>query len=221
MTKTLESPSPPKLTDLLNAVKANLKSSLNCVQVGIIQEFNATNQTASIELALKKVLSIEADGTRIYAERPKLLACPCVTLFGGASFLSMPIAAGDSCLVLFNDQEIDNWYEKGGVQPTSTFRRHDLSDAIAIVGIRSLQNSIVGYLTDGVRLAFDENCHIDLLSGLINIFTVMMTLNGSMQITGDLSVTGTSSAAVIQSGNGATGTFTTVTVVDGIVTGGS
>ncbi len=273
MSKSIEQTIPPTLTDLLNAVKENLSSELNCVQIGIIQEFDIATQSASIMLALKRVESIAADGTRTLKERPVLLKCPCMILFGGNSFLSMPIAPGDNCIVLFNDREIDQWFAKGGIQTPVTYRMHDVSDGLAIVGIRSLQNSISDYLADGVRLSYSANSRISLTDDQIESIAGLFKQNGDMLITGNLTVNGDSeikgnetidmnlhvkggmqvdgvvtgaggggtvtvnadvtlgsgktltaptvSAAVVSAGNGASGSFNFVTVVNGIVIGGS
>lgn len=268
MSKSIEQTIPPSLTDLLNAAKKNLATDLNCVQIGIIQEFDIATQSASIILALKRVVSIAVDGTRTLQERPLLLQCPCMVIFGGSSFLSMPIAPGDNCIVLFNDREIDQWFAKGGVQTPVTYRTHSVSDAIAIVGIRSLQDSISDYLVDGVRLSYSANSRISLTDDQIESIAGLFKQNGDMLITGNLTVNGDSeikgnetidqnlhvkggmqvdgivtgtggggtitinanvtlgsgkalSAPVVTSGNGATGSFSNVTVLNGIVTGGS
>lgn len=251
---------PPNLTDLLNAVRNNVVTEINCINIGIIQDFDVATQTATIQLALKKVLSVDTDGTRTMQERSILKVCPVMVLFGGNSFLSMPIKKGDNCIVLFNDREIDEWFENGGIQTPISYRNHDLSDAIAIVGIRSLQDSISDYLSDGIRLSYNSASRIDLSEDLIESTALLLLQNGSVKITEDLEVekdalikgnlhvqggmqidgqvTGnagtinvdanmafssgkTVSGAIIQSSNGATGSFNTVTVLNGIVIGGS
>ncbi len=230
---------PPILTDVLNEAKRDVHVNMNCVNIGIIEEFFPETQTASIRLALKQVISIAPDGTKTLKEHPLLLECPVVTLFGGDSFLSMPIVPGDNCLVLFNDREIDNWMYDGGVQVPSSGRTHDISDGIAIVGIRSFQNSIAGYLANAVRLSFAADSRITLSNDAIDSVAALFTHTGNLHVTGNLTIAGDvygeaggstfnlktdliqDPGHVIKAGNGATGTFSTVTVADGIVTGGS
>lgn len=275
---SLKKPYPPASIDLLNIQKNEIFSQLNCVQIGIINEFDSSTQSASIQLSLKQVIDITPDGVKTLKERPLLLKCPVITLFGGTSFISLPITVGDTCLVLFNDREIDQWYQNDGLQTPVSGRMHDVSDAIAIVGIRSLQNSIANFLTNGIRLAYNEGAvKIDLQSAAINSLADLFTHTGNMLITGtfeaqgattldstllvkddatvkgDLTVegglsvlgnmtgtggtitmtdnlsaagkdisSGTMHGGTIHAGDGATGTFTnSVTVVDGIVTGGT
>ena len=232
---------PPDLTSLLLKHKTNVKTTLNAVNIGIIQSFNAAKQTATIKVAIKVVRDVKPDGTKTLTEHPLLLQVPVMTLFGGGSFLSMPIVAGDTCILLFNDRDIDNWITKGGSQIPNSRRTHDISDAIAIVGIRDFQNSIASYLTGGIRLQFAGNSKIDLTDNAINSLAALFTHTGDMRVTGsvtivgNLNVQGTGgidtatincnltqlSGKVLKAGNGATGTFNIVTVQDGIVTGGS
>lgn len=190
MEKSLEQLVPPTLTDLLDAAKRVLSTQINCVQIGQIQDFDIATQSASVQLVLKRVTNIFPDGTRTMEERPLLLKVPVMVLFGGNSFLSMPIAPGDNCIVLFNDREIDQWFAKGGIQTPLTYRAHSVSDAIAIVGIRSLQDSISDYLADGVRLSYSSASRIDLTEDQIKSIAALFKHNGNMEITGDLLVDG-------------------------------
>jgi hypothetical protein len=52
----------------------------------------------------------------------------------------MPIQSGDTCLVLFCDRDLDNWFESGQITTLNSNRVHDLSDGVALVGIRHKQN---------------------------------------------------------------------------------
>lgn len=242
MTKSAQQ-SPPDLADLLQRAQRDSSLNLNCCQIGIIESFNPADQTATVQVAIKQIERIENDGTRILREFPLLIKCPVFHLYGGNSYITMPITAGDNCILLFNDREIDNWFLNGGVQAPTSLRAHDVSDAIALVGIRSLQNSIANYLTNGVRVQYDGGSKIDLTSDLIESIAALFLHNGDMEVTGDLTVNqnlavlgvvegngGTltfnanlvqTGAQEIHAGNGANGTFNVVTVVDGIVISGS
>ncbi len=233
------------MPQLLDEHKRDIQLSLNCVQIGIIEAFDLNHQTATVKIALKQVAAIDPDGTRTIKEYPLVLKCPVMTLFGGVDFLSMPITAGDNCIVLFNDREIDNWLHAGNGQTPTTPRLHDISDVIAIVGIRPLTNSIVGFLANGIRLSHGGgNVTMDLKTDLIETLATLFLHHGNVEITGntlmhgDLTIKGTTygndgdqwiidsdivqqAGRSIHAGNGANGTFGIVTVVDGIVISGS
>ena len=246
----------PDDIDLLKSLKKEIFAEMNCVNVGIIEAFDPATQTATIQIALKSIQDVEADGTRIIKERPLLLECPVMVLSGGASHLTMPIVKGDSCIVLFNDREIDNWFTSGGQQTPTSYRKHDIADGLAIVGIRNIQNAIDDYLVNGTRWRYNSTTQIDITDALIESTATLFKQNGNSQVTGDSQIDGSETVEIdllvkggmtilgnvsgnggtitldanliqtagktISAANGATGTFTnSVTVVDGIVTGGT
>lgn len=227
---------PPDMTSVLDEHKRDIFTSMNCINVGIIQSFDASNMTAQVSFAIKKVQSIDENGGRVIVERPILVQCPIVVLSGGDSYVSFPISAGDECILLFNDREIDRWWSTGSAQAPQSPRAHDSSDAFALVGVRSLQNIISGYYEDGIRMQSGAS-KIDVTDSAINSETQDFTQTGDMTVDGGFAVLGTMTgnsgtidvdADIVQepgreihAGNGANGTFDTVTVVDGIVISGS
>jgi hypothetical protein len=131
----------PELSDLLALWKKNIFLSLNCHHVGIIQSFDAENQTVTATVAYQKTqFERQANGTYapILKSYPVLVDMPVIILQGGPAYLTMPIAPGDECLVLFNDRAIDNWFASGQQQPNPNGRMHSISDGFALVGVRSL-----------------------------------------------------------------------------------
>lgn len=152
---------------------------MNCVQVGIVQQFYPVTQTADIQIALKKIISINPDGTRTLAPYPVLNDVPVFILSGGSAYMSFPVAPGDTCIILFNDREIDNWYNTGNVSAPTTLRLHDKSDAMALIGIRNLTNPIGSYLTNGVEIFLNNNTWLKMTDGQI-------TINGNLTVNGTL-----------------------------------
>lgn len=234
----------PNRIDIYDALERKFNAGLNAVQVGVIQSYDVGTQLASVKIAMKQVTNIDADGTKTLQEYPILLECPAFVLSGGNDFISMPITAGDNCLVLFNDRDIDTWLNSGDGGFPTTSRKHDLSDGFVLVGVRPLTASIAGALADGIRISHNGDSFMDFLSGTIESTTDLFKQIGDMQITENLlveggmtvlgTVTGNSSGEMnvdadivqasgreIHAGNGATGTFTQVTVVDGIVISGA
>ena len=264
MNKNSKTITPPDLSEVLDENARDTKLAINCVQIGVIQTFDPATQRASIKIAMKQVRDIAEDGTRTITEYPLLVECPVMVLFGGVDILSMPITAGDNCILLFNDRQIDEWMYGGEDQTPVTGRLHDLSDGIAIVGIRPLTNSITNYLANGIRLSHGQgSSQIDLKDDLIHTIAELFFHDGDMEITGsalinedldvigntditgtldvagattlgaggtssgnfdidgDLDVTGATTSGTMHAGNGATGSFHIVEVVDGIVISGS
>ena len=134
---------PPDLDDVLLELKNEIFATMNCIQIGKIEKVNS-NQTVEIMLQVKRRIS--GDKT---ADYPLLVDCPYFVLQGGGAYIDMPIKAGDYCLVLFNDRNIDNWWSTENVKEPADRRKHNLSDGLALVGINSSINSLAA---DGGKL---------------------------------------------------------------------
>lgn len=66
---------------------------------------------------------------------PEFVDVPPITLQGGGSYIAMPIAAGDYCVLFFAERCLDAWWVgSDGAAPPSQ-RLHDYSDAVALVGV--------------------------------------------------------------------------------------
>lgn len=147
----------PDLRVLLELLKTEVMLALNCHAIGTIQSFNSTLQTAQVTINYKKTYAQKDPISGAYSpelvDYPVLVDCPVVVLSGGTAALTFPIAVGDTCLVLFNDRDIDNWFASGTVGPVNTNRTHSFTDAIALVGIRSMLNPHLAYNTDNVVLS--------------------------------------------------------------------
>lgn len=199
MSKALQYGPQPTLASLLELHRKGTMRQINCHQVGEIVSFNPSTQTAEVKVKMSFVYNGEIK------EYPLLLDCPCIVLAGGQGALTMPISAGDSCLVLFNDRDMDNWYSGGQTMPPRTDRLHDFSDAIALVGLRNKQNQLSGYLAQGTELKYGsstiklENGKVTVTNGTSNVLidnsgvtvtAANITITGNVAITGTFSVNG-------------------------------
>lgn len=162
MSKALQFGPQLTLASLLDLQSKGTSRQINCHQVGEIVSFDPATQTAEVQVKMSFLLNGEIK------EYPLLLDCPCVILAGGQGAVTFPIQAGDSCLVLFNDRDMDNWYSSGQTMTPRTDRLHDFSDAIALVGLRNKQNQISGYFAEGVEIKHG-NSSIKLKDGYIDI----------------------------------------------------
>lgn len=142
-------PSDPKLADLLKLFKKDILLNFNSHHIVKIQSFNAENQTASATVNYKKTFFLPNPVSGVYQSQlrdyPVLLDCPVIFLGGGNGALTFPVAVGDDALALFNDRDLDKWMQGSSTSPVSTPRLHSYSDGIILVGLRSLNDSLVDF----------------------------------------------------------------------------
>lgn len=175
MANNIQQANEPTLASVLQLHKEDVMYSINCHQIGEIVSFNPSTQTAEVQIKMLRMMNGELK------QYPVLIDCPCVVLSGGSGRLTMPINAGDSCLVLFNDRDIDNWYSGGQSVAPRTERKHNFADAIALVGIRNRQNQITDYLNNGVELKYG-NATIKLQDNQMTITSPYINVNGNVNV---------------------------------------
>lgn len=140
--------------DLRTAVSmAGNKNALdfNCMRIGIVQEFYAEDLTVSVLIANKKDNRINNNGTQQTRDYALIRAKVCYC----NPYVICPINVGDECVILFNDRELESWFINGEVNPIAYPRMHDLTDAVAIFGIRSIPR-MAGIVGDDGKLI--NNC---------------------------------------------------------------
>jgi len=141
----------PDLPDALRAISKNIFLNLNTHHIGTIQSFDETKQTAKVTINYTKTYFEQNKTTGVYSmvqeEYPIMADCPVICLGGSTAALTFPIQKGDECLVLFNDRDIDNWFEGSTTSSPNTSRLHSFSDAIILVGVRSKAKAIQNYDT--------------------------------------------------------------------------
>lgn len=208
------------LTELLDYCFSTFSSILNCVKIGEIVSFDKQKQTASVKI-LHKAKDDYYDINKKLIDYPLLQNVPCVVMGGGTSYITHPITTGDQCVLLFNDFMKDYWQNTGETRQSDFDRKHDISDAIAIVGLKALPKAIQNY-SDYLELHYSDISSI-ILGNTIEVNNETINLNGNTNVTGNETVSGVITAPTLNATSAANGTFVsadnkTITVVNGIVT---
>lgn len=190
----------PDISDVIRFGTLKTASDLNCLRIATVEEFHAEDLTVTVRLLNKRTLGQNKDGTpnvRDYALiRAKICYCN--------PYITNDIKQGDDCLLLFSDREIESWFLNGDAQPVNYQRMHDLTDAFAIFGIRSLPK-MISILADCLNL-FYGNSNIALSDELINITSPLVQASNLHAMNGASGNIVDSSGKIL------------ATVVDGIIT---
>lgn len=142
------------LPTLESAIEASIDGRMKEVHTsmpGKINSFDPATQLCEVELGIQRVFSND----RI-VNFPPLINVPVCIMRGGGFSNTFPIKAGNECLVLFSERSIDRWVASGQNNPPIDKRNHDLSDAVAIVGLSSQPNKVPSYDNNNYQLKSDD-----------------------------------------------------------------
>lgn len=119
---------------------------------GKIVEFNSENQTASVQLLIRRIFKGDKE-----VDLPQLISVIVWQARAGGFNITFPVKPDDECLVLFSERSLDKWFKNGDIQTPNDFRMHSLSDAICLVGMSSEPKIISGYDPENLQIRNEEN----------------------------------------------------------------
>lgn len=186
------------LTQAIGEWFSNFSESFNAIKIGRIEGVDFEKQTVDVQILHKKVNQVFK--TRELKDYPMLKSVPFIVLGGGGGSLTFPISVGDNCLLLFCDYEIDRWWDTGESLPANFERRHDISDAFAIVGVHSMVDLLQGY-SRYVQLKYSDESKI-------TVGNEITLDNAEVVATGNLTANGTVTCAQVLPNNGYSGVVT-------------
>ena len=127
-------PNPSLAETIREAIRVQLAGAHVAIP-GRIVSYDHAEQRADVEPSIEATLPVEG-GVEKY-RLPILQRVPIAFPQGGGYFLTFPLAPGDSVLLVFSDQSLDEWVQRSsGVASSRSVRSHHITDAIAIPGVR-------------------------------------------------------------------------------------
>ena len=179
-------------TTLDVAIKQSIKSALvdlHTALPGFIVEFDPETQRASVQVGIRRVPRKDRlDEVVTPITIPTIQNVPVVFQRGGGFCMTFPVQPNDECLLIFSERELDEWQTNGGVVTPKQTRKHNYTDAIAIVGLSSLPNTIQNFNTSAVEMSNSSGSVKTTFSETQiqwNVDAVTMTLNSTgLQVMG-------------------------------------
>jgi hypothetical protein len=139
---------------LVEAVDRFIESKLYGLNVALPAEvisYNATTQTATVQ-PLVQAGYYNDTNTRQVERRPTISDVPILFPGTGAFSVTWPINVGDTVLLVFSSSSLDKWLALGGEVDPGDDRRHDISDAVAIPGLRARPQALPSSAVDSTAM---------------------------------------------------------------------
>ena len=168
-------------------------SSVNTMLPGVVQSYDPARNRAVVRPTLPKQL---ADGRTLDA--PDVFEVPVAWPAAGGAIMTMPVKPGDGAMLLFAARSLEGWLSGDDRAPLDP-RQFDLSDAVAILGLRatgvSADPDAVEILFDGSKVRLEPGGVSRIQSTKTYIdnpveITGLVTINGNITQTGAHTLTG-------------------------------
>lgn len=163
MTRPNEARQPP-WNAILDAAAAKALGEVHTVLPCIVRSYDVATQTVECE-------SVVEPRENPY---PIFSGVPVMWPGGAAGFLHVPLAANDTVLLLFSQEDFSKWWDTGSVSAPAVLARHGLY-SIAIPGLRRAKAPLAvtgGHVTLGVanelRLGADAATAFVALANLVD-----------------------------------------------------
>lgn len=133
-------------------LRVAMEAALDQVRVTLparIVSYDSATQKASVQILIKHA-HVTEDKTRKLEVLPEVHNVPVMFLGPARGRITWPVAAGDVCILWFSSSSLDAWVQSGGIVEPKDDRRHDLNDAIAMVGLHDFAHVLTTAPTDCV-----------------------------------------------------------------------
>lgn len=150
------------LSAALEAAFARSAADMHTAMPGRITAVYDDGARVDVQPALKRTRMDEL-GADVVEAMPVIPGVPVVHPSAGGFALTFPVAVGDTVLLVFAEGSIDRWKARGGVLDPGDPRRHDLSDAVAIVGLRPFADAVTAP-DDRVTLGAESGMQVHVTS---------------------------------------------------------
>lgn len=160
----------PNLSDTLAQLIEDYSSNLWTMIPGKVESYDADLQKADVLPMIRRSQRV-VDGS-IDEELPVISQVPVAWPRAGSYRLTFPVAAGDRCVLLISSASIDAYQGSSDSRPLDpgSYQRHDLSDAVALMGWYPDPSALGTTDADDVSIGEEGGPVIHIGRDLVNLY---------------------------------------------------
>jgi hypothetical protein len=158
------------MAELLKAAVSKGLADTHVALPGVVTKYNAGTQRADVKPTVQ-LPYINDDGSEGVDVLPVIPEVPVLWPRAGGFFIHLPLAAGDTVLLLICERSIDEWNLTTGKVDTNPkdFRKHDLSDAIAIPGLATVPSALKEVLSGAAVFGKEKGPQVRAKSSAVEV----------------------------------------------------
>ena len=169
--------SSPGFTEVFDLLLHGALTEVHTAMPGTIQSFDQDTQQATVQLGFSRFF----EGDTGPSQFPLVSNVPVVMPGVPGGYLRIPVAVGDTGLVLFAERALDAWLLSGGAQDPGSLRTFNITDAIFIPGLTT-ESRVIKPLGDptsielscgGTRIELTAEGKIRITNGAIDLLKVL------------------------------------------------
>lgn len=152
--------------EIINDIERKISNSIRVAMPAIIESYDFKTQKADIKIDMQELYRNETS-----LDYPVLSGVPVIFPRCGGASITMPVARGDTCLVMFLDRDSTSWLLGGKNTKPKSMRSHHLSDAVAIMGLSPFTSKSPAKNNTDMLISFDGSFITLKPKGVIDIHT--------------------------------------------------
>lgn len=152
--------------EIINDLMQKISSSIRVAMPASVESYDFKTQKADIKIDMQELYRNETS-----LDYPVLSGVPVIFPRCGGASITMPVARGDTCLVMFLDRDSTSWLLGGKNTKPKSMRSHHLSDAVAIMGLSPFTSKSPAKNNTDMLISFDGSEVVLKPKGVIDIHT--------------------------------------------------
>lgn len=174
---------------------------------GFVYNFNSSDQTCEVQLAIENLFVGTTDAYRIEAKQ-RLQKVPVQFIQGGGYSVTHPVPDGSPCYVHFAQRGIEHWLAEGrdsagkvnGLPAPAFSQLFSHNAAVCIIGLQPLTSSIKSFATNGIEIRnVDRSIRLAITSAGLYLIcgttTISIAKNGAITVNGNTTLAITTKGA--------------------------
>lgn len=158
----------PSLGALLDAAFAAGLVDVHTHLPARVESYDAATQKCSVQVELRQA-RFEPDGSRVPEVLSPILDVPVLFSSGGGFRTTYPLQRGDKVWLEICEASLELWKTRGGDVDPGDDRRMDLSDAVAVTGLRDFAHPLKSAPTDRMSVGHDTGASIEITSSEVRV----------------------------------------------------
>lgn len=133
-----------------------------------VESYDAATQRCSVQVELRQA-KFEPDGSRTPLRLPVISNVPIKFEGSGGFRTTYPVQRGDQVWLEICEASLERWKPRGGDIDPADDRRMDLSDALAVTGLRDGSRPLANCPTDRMSLGADAGATIEISQSEVRV----------------------------------------------------